>query len=75
MAAADRRADLGCMSYINTDFVLQVYEVATNAGAGDIVPALDEDEHLEGYKVDLHQLVILLPVKQNALCHMAMWCM
>ena len=44
------------MNSTDADFVLQVYEVATNAGAEDIVPALDEDEHLEGYKVDLHRL-------------------
>ena len=44
------------MNSKNTDLVLQVYEVATNAGAEDIVPALDEDEQLEGYKVDLHLL-------------------
>ena len=30
---------------------MQVYDAATNAGAEDIVPALDEDEKLEGYKV------------------------
>lgn len=30
---------------------MQVYEVASDAGAEDIVPALDEDEQLEGYKV------------------------
>lgn len=30
---------------------MQVYDAATNAGADDIVPALDEDEQLEGYKV------------------------
>ncbi|DBB18032.1 TPA: hypothetical protein ACH3X3_003023 [Trebouxia sp. C0006] len=29
----------------------QVFEVATDAGADDIVPANDEDDHLEGYKV------------------------
>ena len=32
---------------------MQVFEVATDAGADDIVPANDEDDHLEGYKVTL----------------------
>ncbi len=32
---------------------VQVFEVATDAGADDIVPANDEDDHLEGYKVTL----------------------
>ena len=32
---------------------LQVYEVATDAGAEDIVQARDDDEQLEGYKVCL----------------------
>ena len=31
--------------------LLQVFEVATDAGADDIVPATDEDDRLEGYKV------------------------
>lgn len=31
--------------------LLQVYDVATDAGADDIVPATDEDDRLEGYKV------------------------
>ncbi len=30
-----------------------MFEVATDAGADDIVPANDEDDHLEGYKVTL----------------------
>lgn len=32
---------------------IQVYEVASDAGAEDILPALDEDEHLEGFKVSI----------------------
>ena len=32
---------------------VQVFEAATDAGADDIVPANDMDEHLEGYKVKL----------------------
>ena len=32
---------------------MQVFEVATDAGADDIVPANDEEDHLEGYKVTL----------------------
>ena len=31
--------------------LLQVFEVATDSGADDIVPATDEDDRLEGYKV------------------------
>ena len=31
--------------------LLQVFDVATDAGANDIVPATDEDDRLEGYKV------------------------
>ncbi len=32
---------------------MQMFEVATDAGADDIVPANDEGDHLEGYKVTL----------------------
>lgn len=30
---------------------VQVFEAATDAGADDIVPATNEDDHVEGYKV------------------------
>lgn len=43
---------------------MQVFEVATDAGADDIVPANDEDDHLEGYKVTLTYSLCFVQVRR-----------
>ena len=41
--------------------------MATDAGADDIVPAKDEDDHLEGYKVTLTYCFVLCAIAPASL--------